>query len=270
MMTEYHGIGVTQRIAIGRVFLVNGGAGPALPADGKNLLPQIAGFVAEEKAKLAAALEKSREQIRDIVSRTAAGTASTRETAEIIATQLDYFDDPAFNGEIITLIEQRSLSAMEAVTQITHELCDTFNSFDDDLVPSQTAQLDIEHVRGFVTETGSAASHTAIMARSIGIAAVVCCLGVLRGAQNSDTIIVDGWNGKVFLRPDEATIKTYAALKDREEAARKAALALKDKRIFLNGREIFVTANIGNPGKQNSPKPRALTAWDFSERSFYF
>jgi phosphoenolpyruvate-protein kinase (PTS system EI component) len=138
-MMEYRGIGVTQRIAIGRVFLVDRMEERWRSSTGneKNLPSPAAGVAGRvfspegEKAKLVTALEKSRKQIQEILRKTQE-KGPANETTGIIATQLDYFDDPAFNGDTIALIERQGLSAIEAVTRTVEELRDTFNSFDDD------------------------------------------------------------------------------------------------------------------------------------------
>jgi phosphotransferase system enzyme I (PtsI) len=241
-----------------------------------------------EKEKLTAALEKSRRQIQDILQKMQAADPGNKN-AGIIATQLGYFEDPAYNEDTIALIDGQGLSAVEAVRRMTRELCDTFNSFDDDpymqgrssdiadagkrilnnltgkiteipqplpsgtvivahdLIPSQTAQLDQEHVLGMVTETGNITSHTAIMARSMDIAAVVGCPDLMGEARDGDRIIVDAGKGLVLLRPDDAQIETYTGLQAEEEAARNTGETVKYHRIRRsNGREVLVAANIGN------------------------
>lgn len=118
----------------------------------------------------------------------------------------------------------------------------------DDLSPSETMQLDRSSVLAFVTAYGSANSHTAILARSMNIPAVIG-LGesFLNGLQNGDTIIVNGFTGEVILSPDERALNT--ALQKQQEEQRKQSLlrTLKGKEnITVDGRTIEVYANIGS------------------------
>jgi phosphotransferase system enzyme I (PtsI) len=78
-----------------------------------------------------------------------------------------------------------------------------------DLSPSDTASMDRENVLGFVTALGSRTSHTAIMARSLNLPAVVGIADALDQIRTGDEIIVDGFRGIVVIRPDEATLEEY-------------------------------------------------------------
>ncbi len=118
----------------------------------------------------------------------------------------------------------------------------------DDLSPSETMQLDRSSVLAFVTAYGSANSHTAILARSMNIPAVIG-LGesFLNDLQNGDTIIVNGFTGEVILSPDERALNS--ALQKQQEEQRKQSLlrTLKGKEdITVDGRAIEVYANIGS------------------------
>ena len=117
----------------------------------------------------------------------------------------------------------------------------------DDLTPSETVQLDKTHVLAFVTRHGSANSHTAILARTMGIPAVV---GVkdLTDAWDGQMAAVDGFQGIVYMEPDRET--TTALLVRQEEAekyrARLRALKGKENRT-RDGRTVQLYANIGAP-----------------------
>lgn len=78
-----------------------------------------------------------------------------------------------------------------------------------DLTPSDTAGMDRKNVIGFATAIGSRTSHTAIVARSLGIPAVVGVNNLTEKIANNDTVIVDGYRGRVIVRPDEKTLKEY-------------------------------------------------------------
>jgi phosphotransferase system enzyme I (PtsI) len=117
----------------------------------------------------------------------------------------------------------------------------------DDLVPSETVQMDKNKVLGFIMQYGSANSHTAILARSMGIPAIIGLGEELKHAFDGKFAIVDGFHGKVYIEPDEATI---AEMEKRQNEAleRKALLQqLKDKEdITIDGTKINIYANIGN------------------------
>lgn len=117
-----------------------------------------------------------------------------------------------------------------------------------DLTPSDTARLDKDRVLAFVTADGSRTSHSAIMARSLGIPAVVG-LGreFLEEVEDGMQVIVDGNSGEIYLDPDEEKLSEY---RDKLEAYRKEKERLakfKDvKAVTRDGEEIEVVGNIGN------------------------
>ncbi len=84
-----------------------------------------------------------------------------------------------------------------------------------DLSPSDTAQMRKEWVRGFAIDMGGKTSHTAIVARSLEIPAVVGLEDITRRVENGDPLIIDGNTGQLYLHPDEETVRHYAALKRR-------------------------------------------------------
>ena len=85
-----------------------------------------------------------------------------------------------------------------------------------DLTPGDTASIDRNLVMGFATEVGSATSHTAIMARSLNIPAIVGLHGVCKALKTGDRILLDGYDGLLFLNPSEETIASYDELRARE------------------------------------------------------
>jgi phosphotransferase system enzyme I (PtsI) len=82
-----------------------------------------------------------------------------------------------------------------------------------ELSPTQTAGFDKEFIKGFATEAGGRTSHTAIVARSLGIPAVVAIEDLTSSIRPGQTVIIDGNKGVVVIEPDEATIKQYEQLK---------------------------------------------------------
>ena len=113
----------------------------------------------------------------------------------------------------------------------------------DDLAPSETVQLDKSKVLSFVTRHGSTNSHTAILARTMNIPALI-------GIDFSEDVngkmgIVDGYTGKLYIEPDEETMKKYEAKKAEDENKKRLLLELKGKEnVTLDGKKINLYANI--------------------------
>ncbi|WP_188066395.1 phosphoenolpyruvate--protein phosphotransferase [Brevibacillus brevis] len=118
----------------------------------------------------------------------------------------------------------------------------------DDLTPSDTAQLDRRYVKGFVTDIGGRTSHSAIMARSLEIPAVVGTQGITREVQPATLIILDGHEGIAIIDPSEEEITVYKH-KQADYEAQKAELAklVNDKTITLDNQHVELAANIGSP-----------------------
>ncbi len=117
-----------------------------------------------------------------------------------------------------------------------------------DLTPSDTGSLNKEFAKGFATEMGGRTSHSAIMARSLEIPAVVGCKGILDGVNNGDMIVLDAINGEVIVGPTDEEIASYEK-KAEEYAAEKAALkAMKDQpSVSTDGHKVLLVGNIGSP-----------------------
>lgn len=118
----------------------------------------------------------------------------------------------------------------------------------EDLTPSDTAQLNRNYVKGFTTNIGGRTSHSAIMARSLEIPAVVGTKNVLSTVQNGDLIIVDGLEGDVIINPTEAIIEQYRA---KQDAYAKQVEEWKKLRseptVSKGGVHVELAANIGTP-----------------------
>ena len=114
----------------------------------------------------------------------------------------------------------------------------------DDLMPSETVQLDKEKVLAFVTRLGSSNSHTAILARTMNIPALIDI--PIREDWNGKLAAVDGHTGTFYLDPDEETLHEMEEKRDRDLEARRLLQELKGKKnISLDGKEINLYANIG-------------------------
>ena len=117
----------------------------------------------------------------------------------------------------------------------------------DDLAPSETVQLDKNMVLSFVTQGGSTNSHTAILARTMNIPAIIGLGESLSEEYEGKLGIVDGASGKLFIDPDEQTLKEYQE-KQREYREKQELLQqLKgEENISLDGQKVKLYANIGN------------------------
>ncbi|HAT4107816.1 phosphoenolpyruvate--protein phosphotransferase [Clostridium perfringens] len=117
-----------------------------------------------------------------------------------------------------------------------------------DLTPSDTAQLDRSKVIGFLTNIGGRTSHSAIMARTLEIPAVVGLGDITTSVKNGDTVIVDGIEGVAIINPDEATINEYKARLEKFKVEQEELKKLIDvKTTTKSGRRIEVCGNIGKP-----------------------
>ncbi|MEK3781847.1 phosphoenolpyruvate--protein phosphotransferase [Paenibacillus sp. FSL R5-0810] len=118
----------------------------------------------------------------------------------------------------------------------------------EDLTPSDTAQLNRKYVKGFTTNIGGRTSHSAIMARSLEIPAVVGTKNVLSSVQSGDLMIVDGLEGDVIINPTEAIVTQYRA---KQEAYAKQVEEWKKLRteptVSKDGVHVELAANIGTP-----------------------
>lgn len=117
-----------------------------------------------------------------------------------------------------------------------------------DLTPSDTAQLNKKYVKAFVTNIGGRTSHSAIMARSLEIPAIVGTKEITSIVKDGDLIIVDALDGEVILNPTEDEIKTYEA-KGAGYADRKAEWAklVEAESVTKDGKHVELAANIGTP-----------------------
>ena len=195
-------------------------------------------------------------------------------------------EDEDFTGEIDALITEDGCTAAEAVHRAGEEIARRFREMDteymraraadilavsgrvcevlsgggnsftltepvivaaDDLTPAETIGLDRDMLLGFVTEGGSDMSHTAILARMMGIPAVVRA-GALDETIDGKTAMLDGGAGKLYIEPDEAVTRAYreSVRKSVEETHRLEKM--RGRRIVNDsGERIYITANIGEP-----------------------
>lgn len=114
-----------------------------------------------------------------------------------------------------------------------------------DLTPSQTASLDRELTQGFATDVGGKTSHTAIMAGSLRIPAVVGLKVASEHISTGDYVLLDGFNGVLIVNPTDQTLFEYGQLEKEQEDLQDILAEIKDSRaITLDGQEIMLSANV--------------------------
>ena len=117
----------------------------------------------------------------------------------------------------------------------------------DDLAPSETVQMDKDKILSFVTVHGSANSHTSILAKTMNIPAMIGCDIPLDDTVNGKMAVVDGFEGKVYIEPDEETMAAKKKLYEEEQEKKALLEQLKGKdNVTLDGQHINLYANIGN------------------------
>lgn len=118
----------------------------------------------------------------------------------------------------------------------------------DDLAPSETVQLDKALILGFITAGGSANSHTAILARTMGIPAIIGAGDALQPEMEGKYAIIDGQTGEAVVEPDDAERERLLKKQAKEKALKELLDQLKGKpNVTKDGRNVMVYCNIGSP-----------------------
>ena len=118
----------------------------------------------------------------------------------------------------------------------------------DDLAPSETVQLDKALILGFITAGGSANSHTAILARTMGIPAIIGAGDALQPEMEGKYVIIDGQTGEAVIEPDDAERERLLKKQAKEKALKELLDQLKGKpNVTKDGRNVMVYCNIGSP-----------------------
>ena len=116
-----------------------------------------------------------------------------------------------------------------------------------DLTPSDTGSLNKEFAKGFVTEVGGRTSHSAIMARSLEIPAVVGVTGILTEAKSGDFVILDAIAGEVIINPSDVQVAEYTKKAEAYQKEKEALKAMKDQPSVSNdGHKVLLVGNIGS------------------------
>ena len=277
-MISIHGKGVSTGVAIGPLYYYQ-------RAKSTIRRYEVADTEAEW-ARFKAAQAKAIEQLGELAEKARAeagdGAAELFETHAMMAEDMDYEEG------IQAAINDSLLNAEAAVTDIAAQFAEMFANMDDpyfqarsadvkdvsnriigiltgvvqggidspvpvilaadDLAPSETVQLDKSKILGFITEGGSGSSHTAILARTMGIPAIIGVGDQLKPEYEGREVIIDGSTGDVTIEADEAT-RHYLMTKLEEQKKAQALLEqLKGQpNETLDGRSIRVYCNIGGP-----------------------
>ncbi|HDZ22678.1 hypothetical protein LCGC14_0303750 [marine sediment metagenome] len=241
-----------------------------------------------ELARLRKALTVSKKELQDLSKRTAERIG--RETAGIFDFHISLLEDRSLQKKVQDAIVTGSVTAEYAVATVLRGYAREFLAMPEhlaervkdvydiekrllrnligqkrqslshlnqdvsvvahDLTPSQTASMDRKHIRGIVIDAGGATSHTAILARALGIPTVVGTNDVAAEVTAGDMLIIDGTRGTVILDPDEATITQYKQMAQQQVDFIHSLDSLKDlPAITQDGHEITLLGNIEFPGE---------------------
>ena len=240
----------------------------------------------EELKRFYEALDQSKQQVSQLLER--ASKNRNKDVADIMQAHLMMLDDPEFLGKVKESIENEKLNAEFAVWSVGQEYIQFFEQMTDeylkaraadlkdvteriirnltgtlldlsqlphntvlvarDLAPSDTAQIDREHVVGLVTDEGGPTSHVAIMARSFQIPAVVGTKDATQEIKNDDLLVVDGNEGVVEVNPGEDLLKNYEQklLQWKKEQSDLGELITVPS-VTKDGAQVKLEANIGRP-----------------------
>lgn len=172
-------------------------------------------------------------------------------TADNFARMFSAMDDAYMRGRAADIVDisERLVNILSGVNQTSFVTDEPVIVAADDLVPSETVQLDKKKVLGFATMYGSVNSHTAILARTMNIPAIIGLGEDLKREYHGALAIIDGFEGKLYLNPDEKTLDIMKQKQAEEQEKRRLLQELKGKEtITRKGQKVKLYANIGNSG----------------------
>jgi phosphotransferase system enzyme I (PtsI) len=279
------GIAASNGIVIGKAFVV-ADAKPQLPR--RAITPDQTG---QEKERLQKAMAVTKKQLENIRANLAAKAGE--EEAAIFDAHLMLLEDPMLGEAILEAVDQgtnaeaavhdagenfagmfeamedeymqgRAADVRDICTRWVNNLLGIETGslgnitqpavvFAHDLAPSDTAQMDKKMVLAFVTEIGGRTSHSAIMARSLEIPAVVGVGKLENKVKSGDTVIVDGSSGQILVNPSQAVLADYQHRREQLEKRRALLRELKDLPAETkDGKSFELAANIGTPNDVDS------------------
>ena len=274
-MEKFNGKKVFSGIAIGKVKLL-------LKAENQVVRKRIEDPAAEI-ARYEAAKQTAIEQLHKLYKKALKEVGEVN--AQIFDVHAMMLEDGDYNDSVHNLIESQSVNAEYAVGVTGDNFAEVFANMDDeyfkarsidmkdiservinvlcgndmgsdlgdepviivakDLAPSETVQMDKSKLLAFVTQLGSTNSHTAILARTMGIPALI---GVeIKEEWNGKQAIVDGYTGTLIIEPDEVALAEYKKKAEEDAKQKELLLTLKGKEnVTKSGQKINLYANIGN------------------------
>ena len=237
-----------------------------------------------EIRRFMSALDAAKNELRDLYDKALLQVGE--DNAQIFHIHTMMLDDEDFYGAVINTINVQKVNAEYAVSYTADIFARTFREMDDeymqarasdvhdiskrlinlltdnsgseeisepsiivadDLTPSETVQMDKEKILGFVTFRGSQTSHTAILARTMNIPAVINT-GEISTEHHGKSAILDGFSGALYIDPDELTIQEYKKRKALEEERAKLLSELRGKPTETkSNKKVNLYANIGSP-----------------------
>ena len=176
--------------------------------------------------------------------------AAVDRTAQELAAMFRGMDDEYMQGRAADVLDisRRVEQILSGGPAIDFSQYDQVILAADDLAPSETMQLDTKKILGFVLSGGSASSHTAILARNLGIATVVNTGTQIHTDLEGKMAVVDGFTGTVYLDPDEATLTAMQEKQKQAQAERERLENVRGKEsVTQDGQKVLIYANAGNP-----------------------
>ena len=276
-MKKYNGKSIFKGIAIGDILFYQ--------KEKQQVKRQRVEDVAKEKERYQMASQKASEQLKQLYDKALQEVGEAN--AAVFEVHMMMLEDDDYVSSIVNMIETQEVNAEYAVAvtgdnfaemfsqmddeyfkaraadvkDITERLISVLNEQDDkgalgddpvivvadDLAPSETVQMDKEKLLAFVTKYGSANSHTAILARTMNIPALIDV--DIQPEWNGKLAIVDGKEGQLIIEPDEETLAFYRRQQQEEQEARALLSELKGQEdITLDGKRIKLYANIAGVG----------------------
>ena len=171
------------------------------------------------------------------------------QTGDMMAQMFLDMEDEYFRGRAADVhdISERLISVLSGKSGGGIQTDEQVIIVADDLAPSETVQMDKDKILSFVTVHGSANSHTSILAKTMNIPAMIGCDIPLDESVNGKMAVVDGFEGKIYVEPDETTMAAKKKLYDDEQEKKALLEQLKGKdNVTLDGQHINLYANIGN------------------------
>ncbi|MDQ3918567.1 MAG: PEP-utilizing enzyme, partial [Acidobacteriota bacterium] len=279
---RWRGVAVSDGLAAGRVLRVHTGARQSIYR-----VKLEGGEVEREVRRYRAAVRLSRRQLLALKKR--AERALGEEHAFIFDAHLLMLGDRKLNDDVEAVIRSERVGAEWAVKVVTDRLLAVYEEIKDDylrerssdiedvtrrllvalsgesmrgrhltedavivaeeLMPSTLAELDFARIKAVATDVGGWTSHTAIIARGLGIPAVVGLRDFYRAARTGDTAVIDARTGEVVLHPSPATLDGFVAAESAAESAARAATAeeLGESPRTRDGVEVVLRANVELP-----------------------